>query len=70
MRQVYAPASDLDDETVEMFYEAEKAMDKKACSGHIVMGDFNAKIGLRNINENMNAMGSRLSWCIFFLIPK
>ena len=54
--QVYAPASDHDDEAVEMFYE-EKAMNKKACSHHIVMGDFNAKIGVRNINENMKCIG-------------
>ena len=37
-----------------MFYEElEKAMDKKASSHHIVMGDSNAKIGVRNINDNM-----------------
>ena len=54
--QVYAPTNDHDDKTVEMLYkELEKAMDKKACSHHIVMGDFNAKIGVRNINKNMNA---------------
>ena len=56
--QVHAPTSDNDNETVEMFYEElEKAMDKKACSHHIVMGDFNAKIGVRNINENMKCTG-------------
>ena len=34
-------------ETVELFYkEHEKAMDKKACSHYIVMGDVNAKIGV------------------------
>ena len=41
-----------------MFYEElEKAMEKKACSHHIVMGDFNAKTGVRNINENMKCIG-------------
>ena len=56
--QVYAPTSDHDDETVEMFYEElKKAMDKKTCSHHIVMGDFNAKIGVRNINEIMKCIG-------------
>ena len=34
-----------------------KAMDKKACSHRIVMGDFNAKIGVRNINDNMKCTG-------------
>ena len=39
---------DHDDETVGVFCkEIEKAMDKKACSHHIV----------RNINENMKCMG-------------
>ena len=43
---------------MELFYEElEKAMDKKACSDHIVMGDFNAKIGVRNINDNMKCTG-------------
>ena len=56
--QIYAPTSDHDDETVDMFYEElEKAMDKKAGSHHIVMGDFNAKTGVRNINENMKCAG-------------
>ena len=33
--QIYAPTSDHDDETVEMFYkELEKATDKEACSHH------------------------------------
>ena len=37
-----------------MFYEElEKAMDKKACSHHTVMDDFNANIGVRTMNENM-----------------
>ena len=56
--QVYAPTGDHDNETVELFYEElEKAMDKKACSHHIVMGDFNAKIGVRNINDTMKCTG-------------
>ena len=43
---------------MELFYEElEKAKDKKACSHHIVMGDFNAKIGVRNINDNMKCTG-------------
>ena len=56
--QVYAPTCDHDNETVEMFYEElEKAIDTKACGHHIVMGDFNAKIGVRNINDNMKCTG-------------
>ena len=54
--QVYAPTSNHDDKTVEMFYkELKKTMDKKACSHHIVVGD--SKIGVRNINENMKCIG-------------
>ena len=34
-----------------------KATDKKTCSHHILMGDFNAKIGVRNINDNMKCTG-------------
>ena len=56
--QVYASTCDHDNETVELFYEElDKAMDKKACSHHIVMGNFNAKIGVRNINDNMKYTG-------------
>ena len=36
-----------------VYEELEKAIDKKACSHHIVMGDFDAKTGVRNINDNM-----------------
>ena len=43
---------------MELFYEElEKAMDKKACSHHIVMDDFNVKIGVRNINDTMKCTG-------------
>ena len=57
--QVYAPTSDHDNETVELFYEKlEKAMDKKTCSYHLVMGDFNAKTEVRSINENMKCTGT------------
>ena len=56
--QVYAPANDRDDETVKMFYVAlGNAIDKKACSHHIVMGYFNAKTGVRNKNKNMKCTG-------------
>ena len=56
--QVYAPTCDHDSETVELFYEElEKAIDRKACSHHIVMSDFNAKIGVRNTNDKMKCTG-------------
>ena len=56
--QVYAPTCDHDNETVELFYEElEKAVDKKACSHHIVVRDFNSKIGVRNINDMMKCTG-------------
>ena len=56
--QVYAPTCDHDTETVELFSEElEKATDRKACSHHIVMGDFNAKIGVRNTNDKMKCTG-------------
>ena len=43
--------------TTKQYEELEKAIDKKACSHHIVMGDFNAKIGGRNINDKMKCTG-------------
>ena len=56
--QVYAPTSNHDDETVQMFYEElENDMEKKACSHHVVMGDFNVKTGVQNINEHMKCTG-------------
>ena len=56
--QVYAPTCDHDNETIELFYEElEEAMDKKACNHRIVMGDFNAKTGVRNINDTMKCTG-------------
>ena len=56
--QIYAPTCDHDNGTEELLYEElEKAMDKKACSHHIVMGDYNAIIGVRNINDNMKCTG-------------
>ena len=44
--------------TVELFCEElEKAMDKKACSYHIVMGAFNVKTGARNMNDTKKCTG-------------
>ena len=51
--QVYAPTGNHDNETVEMFYEKlEKNLNNKACSYHVVMREFNAKIGMRNKTLN------------------
>ena len=44
--QVYAPTSDYDDDVVEAFYEdISKAKEENKSKYTIVMGDFNAKIG-------------------------
>ena len=55
---MYVPTSEHDDETVEKFYEElEKAVDMKSCRHHILMGDFNAKIVVRCINDHMKCVG-------------
>ena len=41
-----------------MFYgELEKAMDMKSCIHPILKGDFNTKIRVRSINDNMKCVG-------------
>ncbi len=51
--QVYAPTSTHSDEEVEQFYEdAEEAMKKHNTHFSIVVGDFNAKIGMKNVGES------------------
>ena len=40
-----------------LYEELEKAVDIKSCRHHIIMGDFNAKIGVRSINNNMKRIG-------------
>ena len=46
--QVYAPTSAYSDEVVEgMYEEINELMDKVTTQYTIVMGDFNAKIGMR-----------------------
>ena len=53
----HALTRDHDNETIEMFYEElEKAKEKKAYRHHNVMGDFNVKTGVRDVNENMNCI--------------
>ena len=51
--QVYAPTSAYSDEVVEgMYEEINELMDKVSTQYTIVMGDFNAKIGMRKQGEN------------------
>ena len=50
--QVYAPTSNSEDEEVESFYDDIQAViDDDRCGKPIVMGDFNAKIGEKQDNE-------------------
>lgn len=50
--QVYAPTSKHSEEAVEMFYDQmETAMQRDSTHWNIVMGDFNAKLGKRQEND-------------------
>ena len=56
--QVYAPTKDYEDTDVEKFYEdLDNAVNRKECKRHIIMGDFNAKIGIKEKNENLKWIG-------------
>lgn len=57
--QVYAPTSKASDSTMDEFYnDVEKALElMKKTSWHVVMGDFNQKIGSRSAHEN-DVLGS------------
>ena len=58
--QVYAPTKDYEDTDVEKFYEdLDNAVNRKECKQHIIMGDFNAKIGIKEKNENLEWIGPR-----------
>ena len=48
IKQVYAPTGNHDNETEMFFEKLEKNLNNKACSYHVVMREFNAKIGMRN----------------------
>ena len=72
--QVYAPTSTCKEEEIEQFYEdLDKAMRQlKSQDVKIVMGDFNAKVGDRRVEDivgpwglgNRNEQGNRLiDWC-------
>src|SRR5271156_4422245 len=51
--QVYAPTSAYNDEVVESMYEEiNELLDQVTTQYAIVMGDFNAKIGMRKQGEN------------------
>ena len=55
--QVYAPTTSHADEEIEMFYEnLEKTIDPK-CKYHIIMGDFNAKVGKQDQNSTARSVG-------------
>lgn len=52
--QVYAPTTDHEDEEIEEFYEAlSHAIERSKSHYKIVMGDFNAKVGLQEQQEEM-----------------
>ncbi|XP_013408096.1 craniofacial development protein 2-like isoform X1 [Lingula anatina] len=54
--QVYAPTSSRPDEEVEQLYEEVQRQLTTDCHYHIVMGDFNAKIGIKS-DEQERATG-------------
>ncbi|GFS08192.1 endonuclease-reverse transcriptase [Elysia marginata] len=56
--QVYAPTSDYEDTEIEAFYEdLAKAMEMKGRGNIIIMGDFNAKIGTKKKEEDLECIG-------------
>ncbi|GFR98368.1 endonuclease-reverse transcriptase [Elysia marginata] len=56
--QVYAPTSDYEDTDREAFYEdLAKAMEMKDRGNIIIMGDFNAKIGTKKKEEDLEWIG-------------
>ena len=55
--QAYAPTASYDDEAVDSFYEGiESAMNKVSTQYSVIMGDFNAKVGQKQVGER--AVGS------------
>ncbi|XP_013384095.1 craniofacial development protein 2-like [Lingula anatina] len=59
--QVYAPTSNRPDEEVEQLYEEVQCQLTTDCHYHIVMGDFNAKIGIKSDEQERTTgkFGSR-----------
>ncbi|GFR82568.1 endonuclease-reverse transcriptase [Elysia marginata] len=56
--QVYAPTSDYEDTEIEAFYEdLAKAMEMEGRGNIIIMGDFNAKIGTKKKEEDLEWIG-------------
>ena len=55
--QVYAPTSTANEEVIDKLYETvDRAIDKR-CIEHIIMGDFNAKIGRKQQWEKGKCTG-------------
>ncbi|GFR96171.1 craniofacial development protein 2 [Elysia marginata] len=56
--EIYAPTTDYDDTDIEIFYEElENSIDKK-CKYTVIIGDFNAKIGRKETDEENEWIGS------------
>ena len=56
--QVYAPTTSYEEEEIEKFYEdLEKAIHTSPSYYTIIMGDFNAKIGIKDEKEEIRGMG-------------
>ena len=56
--QVYGPTSDHNDEEIEDFYDVlNKACDEQRGTWNLVLGDFNAKIGIRQPTESFEVLG-------------
>ncbi|GFS13128.1 craniofacial development protein 2 [Elysia marginata] len=56
--QVYAPTTSYDDADIDVFYnDLENAIDRKKCKQFIIMGDLNAKIGIKENNGDNEWIG-------------
>ena len=54
----YAPTYSSTDEAIETFYESvENALKDSASKYKILIGDFNAKIGIKDKDETLQSMG-------------
>ncbi|GFR95772.1 endonuclease-reverse transcriptase [Elysia marginata] len=56
--QVYAPTTSYDDNDTDILYDdLENAIYQKKCKQFIIMGDLNAKIGIKENNEDNEWIG-------------